>query len=257
MANANVAVGDRFAATVAETKPYGVIVRLGDSGLTALLHVSRAAGGSHGARARRLANDLSVGATTEVEVVTVEREGKRTKVSVSEKSLQDARVVAELLPGTPVQGQVVGKRDFGAFVRLLDGVAAGVEGLVHVSELPGHKPEARDKALAALAVGAKVNAEVLGVSQDEGGDLRVSLSLRGEERRVMAQRYGIGTVHTGRVFKCAGDGFLVSFGAVTGYLPFAELGKAGAGSVRVGGNVRAKIVEIDDRMRAQLTRRGL
>jgi ribosomal protein S1 len=257
MANANVAIGDRFAATVTETKTYGVIVRLGDSGLTALLHVSRIAGGSRGAQARRLAKDLTVGATTEVEVVAVDREGKRAKVSVSEKSLQDARVLAELTPGTAVRGEVVGKREFGAFVRLHDGVAAGVEGLLHVSELAGHNPEARDKALAALAVGAQVNAEVLAVRQDESGDLRVSLSLRAEERRVIASRYGVGTVHTGRVAKRVGEGFLVSFGAVTGFLPFAELGKAGAGSVRVGGNVRAKIVEIDDRMRAQLTRRGL
>jgi ribosomal protein S1 len=257
MNNTNIAVAARFAATVVETKTFGVIVRLADSDATALLHTTRMAGGGNGARARRFRN-LVVGATTEVEVVGVEGEGKRRKVSVSEKSLQDARVLAELKPGTAVVGEVVGKREFGAFVRLLDGVAADVEGLVHVTELPGAAtPQARDKALADLAIGTRVNAEVLAVSQDDAGDLRVSLSLRAEERRVVASRYGVGTVHTGRVVKRLDEAFLVSFGTVTGVLPFTALGKAGAGSVRVGGNVRARIEELDERMRAQLSRRGL
>lgn len=256
MANANIAVGDRATATVVEVKPFGVIVRLGDdSSLTGLLHVSRMAGGSHGARGRRQAS-LTIGASTEVEVVAVEREGKRTKVSVSERTLQDARVLAELQPGTAVAGEVVSKREFGVFVRLLDGVGAGVEGLVHVSELPGASPEAREQALKAAMPGAKVTAEVKGASLDEAGDLRVSLTMRGEERRLLATRYGVGTVHTGRVVKRVGEGFLVSFGAVTGFLPFSELGKAGQGSVRVGGNVRARVESLDG-MRAELTRRGL
>ena len=256
MTKSNIVVADRFTAVVAETKPYGVIVRLGDTGATALLHVSRIAGGTHGAQARRLANDLTVGATTEVEVVSVERDGKRQKVSVSEKSLQDARVLAELEVGSTVRGTVAGKREFGAFVRIADGAAAGVDGLVHISELPGGNPAACAKALDGLREGDVVTAEVLSVSQ-ESGALRVSLSLRGEERRVAGTRYGAGTVHTGRVVKRAEEGFLVSFGAVTGFLPFAELGKAGAGSVRVGGNVRARIVEVDARLRATLTRKGL
>lgn len=257
MANANIAVNDRVAATVVETKTFGVIVRLGDSAdATALLHVSRMAGGSHGARARRLAA-LTVGATTEVEVVAIEREGKRTKVSVSERSLQDARVLAELAVGTAVSGEVVGKRDFGVFVRLLDGVAQGVEGLVHVSELAGANPAAREQALKAAVNGTRVSAEVLGVSLNAAGDLRVSLSLRAEERRRVSAQYGEGTVHTGRVVKRVDEGFLVTFGAVTGFLPFAELGKAGQNSVRVGGNVRTRVETLDDRMRATLTRRGL
>lgn len=254
---ANVAVADRFPATVAELKPFGAIVRLGDTGLTGLLHVSRMAGGSQGARAKRLAA-LTVGAEiTEVEVVGVERDGKRVKVAVSEKSLADARVLAELQPGSALRGEIAGKREFGVFVRLLEGVAEGVEGLAHVSELPGANPDAREAWLAQAANGTPVTVEVLSVRQDEAGDLRVSLSLRAEERRIARERYGVGTVHTGRVVKRAGEGFLVSFRAVTGYLPFAELGKAGAGSVRVGGNVRTKIETIDERMRATLTRRGL
>lgn len=254
---ANVAVADRFPAVVAELKPFGAIVHLGETGLTGLLHVSRMAGGSHGVRGKRLSS-LTVGAAiAEVEVVGVEREGKRVKVAVSEKSLVDARVLAELQPGTALRGEIAGKREFGVFVRLLEGVAEGVEGLVHVSELPGVNPDAREAWLAKAANGTAVTVEVLSVRQDEAGDLRVSLSLRAEERQRARTLYGVGTVHTGRVVKRAGEGFLVSFGAVTGFLPFAELGKAGAGSVRVGGNVRAKIETIDDRMRATLTRRGL
>lgn len=255
MVKNNIAVADRLVGTVAERKDFGVVLKFAD-GATALLHVTRMAGGSRSGQNRRHAA-LALGNEVEVEIVEIKRDGKRLKISASEAGLQVERVLAQVEPGTELKATVASATDFGLFVTIQEGQAAGLDGLVHVSELPGSSPDAREAALKAAKVGTEVSVEVLGISKDATGSLRFSLSLRAEERRRLRDAFAVGTVHTGKVVKRTDGGFVVSFGALTGFLPVGQLGSASESSIKVKGNVRAKVESVDDRLRLTLTRRGL
>src|SRR6185436_7303543 len=77
---------------------------------------------------------------------------------------------AELREGAIVSGTVTSLRDFGAFVDI-----GGVEALIHVSEI-GYARVANPADV--LAVGQRVEAQVVKLERGEGGKGRVGLSLR-------------------------------------------------------------------------------
>jgi small subunit ribosomal protein S1 len=106
---------------------YGVFVDLG--GMDGLLHVSELAW-----RYVKHPNEvLGVGDRVEVCVLSVDRE--RERVGLSRKRLLPdpwSAVIEGLRPGNVVEGTVTRIAHFGAFVDL----GQGVEGLVHISEIP-------------------------------------------------------------------------------------------------------------------------
>lgn len=248
-------VSDRFAGIVTLKLDFGVEVKLEGVDGNGLLHVSRMRGGSFAGRSRRLAQ-LAKGDAVEVEVVEIKRDGKRRKISLSERWHDDV-VLGELKAGDSVDATVVKTLEVGVIATIASGIGAGVDGFVHVSELAGATREARDKALAGIKVGQTLKLEVLGVSKDDG-DVRVKLSQRTAAARAkLSGSFGEGTVHTGKVLKRTAEGFIVTFGELEGFLPFSELGGASSSSIKVGGNVRAKVVGVDDRLCLRLSRKGL
>lgn len=248
-------VSDRFAGVVSLVLDFGVEVKLDGVDGSGLLHVSRMRGGNIAGRNRRL-SQLAKGDAVEVEVVEIKRDGKRRKISLSER-WHDAVVVAELKAGDAVDAVVVKTLESGLIATIASGIAAGMDGFVHVSELAGATRDARDKALAAAKLGDSLKLEVLGVSRDDG-DVRVKLSARvAAVREKIASSFASGTAHTGKVLKRTADGFVVLFGTLEGFLPEGELGGASASSIKVGGNVRAKVVGVDERLCLRLSRKGL
>jgi len=108
-----------------------------------------------------------VGDEVEVYVLDVDRE--RERVALSRKRLLPDpwyRVSEGLYRGDIVEGSVTNVVDFGAFVD----IGEGVEGLVHVSEMPRGKDS-----LSELESGAPVNVRVLEIDEWEH---HVALSLR-------------------------------------------------------------------------------
>ena len=71
-------------------------------------------------------------------------------------------------PGTRVSGTVTNVTDFGLFVELEE----GIEGLIHVSQLPKDK---QDNPLEGFQVKDEIQAEVVNVSKE---DKRIGLSIR-------------------------------------------------------------------------------
>ena len=71
--------------------------------------------------------------------------------------------LTQLAGAVPIEGTVVSVLPFGAFVRLHDGAAGGVDGMLHVSEWAGTEP----------AVGAQVTVRVLALDLQQR---RVSLT---------------------------------------------------------------------------------
>jgi len=128
-----IGVGDTVTATISNIEPYGVFVDLGED-LEAFLHVSEV---SWDKNVKHPKDYLEVGEDINVEVIEIDKEGRRLRVSL--KSLlpkpMDA-FVANHKVGDVVTGTVSSLTDFGAFVKI-----DNVEGLLHNQEISWDKSE--------------------------------------------------------------------------------------------------------------------
>ena len=122
----NLTEGQTVEGVVKNITEYGAFVDLG--GVDGLLHVTDMAW----RRVSHPSEILTIGETTKVQVIKINKETHR--ISLGMKQLQDDPwdlVAAKYPPGSVHQGGVTNITDYGAFVEL----EAGVEGLVHVSEM--------------------------------------------------------------------------------------------------------------------------
>lgn len=167
---------------------YGAFVDLG--GIDGLLHVTDMSWG----RLQNPAELFKVGETVQVKVLKFDRE--RERVSLGYKQLQPdpwESVEERFVIGSKVHGKVASVTDYGAFVEL----EAGVEGLVHVSEMSWSKRMKHPSKL--VNVGDTVEAEVLGVDPKAR---RISLGMKQMQAnpwQTLRERYQIGARVSGRV----------------------------------------------------------
>jgi small subunit ribosomal protein S1 len=118
--------GDAVDGVVKNITEYGAFVDLG--GVDGLLHVTDMAW----RRVNHPSEILSIGETVKVQVIKINKETHR--ISLGMKQLQEDPwdlVEAKFPLGSVHKGRVTNITDYGAFVEL----EAGVEGLVHVSEM--------------------------------------------------------------------------------------------------------------------------
>lgn len=141
---------------------FGAFIDLG--GVDGLLHISEIAWD----HVRHPSDVLEVGEEVEVYVLDVDRE--RERIALSRKRLLPdpwEKVTATLGRNDVVEGRVTHVTDFGAFVDL----GEGVEGLVHVSEMPDG-----EQTLSALVPSTNVKVRILHIDP-----LQQRISLRLEE----------------------------------------------------------------------------
>src|SRR2546421_59987 len=140
----------------------------------------------------------------------LEEQAEQAAVETRKKILPDA-----VLPGT-----VVSLADFGAFVELLP----GVDGLLHISEIPRHRQGAMREAVGA---GAEIAVMIVNVDMTKH---RIALALAPEGSAVgdeMVSTVAVGAVLTGTVDRVEPFGVFVRLGpGPTGLGPNAELGTA-------------------------------
>jgi small subunit ribosomal protein S1 len=167
---------------------YGAFIDLG--GIDGLLHISDMSWG----RISHPSELFQVG--QEVEVLVLKFDPETEKVTLGYKQRMPdpwANVHEKYPPGSKIEGRVVSITDYGAFIR----VEEGLEGLVHISELDwSARPKHPSKY---LEVGQEVEALVLKADKQER---RLSLSikqLRPSPWQLVAQRYREGQVIRGRV----------------------------------------------------------
>lgn len=140
---------------------FGAFVDLG--GIDGLIHISEL---DH-QHVTHPSDVVQVGDKVEVHVLSVDR--GRERVGLSRKRLLAdpwEQVTERLRPGQVVEGTITGIAKFGAFVEL----GEGVEGLVHVSEMPGG-----EELLKELTEGSSITVRVLRIDDDRR---RIALSLR-------------------------------------------------------------------------------
>jgi small subunit ribosomal protein S1 len=151
---------------------FGAFVDLG--GLEGLIHISEISWG----RVNHPGDVLKTGDTVEVFVISVDRAAKRVALSLKRLRPDPWATVAERYQvGQLVKGTVTNVVNFGAFVRLEE----GLEGLIHVSEL------AEGQFLHPRNVVGEGDAVVARVINIDGTQRRLALSLR----RVTEERPGV------------------------------------------------------------------
>lgn len=158
--------------------------------------------------------------------------------------------------GQRVVGTVTKITDFGAFVKLED----GVEGLVHVSELDwGHVAHPRD----VLQQGQEVEVKILSVDPQER---RISLSIRelkANPWRKFVEDYSIDQVIEGEITEIKDFGaFMKITDDVDGLIHVSEISDERIATpqdvLSVGDEVQAKIIGInEDKKQVRLTMRNL
>jgi (E)-4-hydroxy-3-methyl-but-2-enyl pyrophosphate reductase (IPP and DMAPP forming) len=156
-------VGDIVTGVVRRIADFGAFVDIG--GLDGLLHISEMAY----ARIRHPSEILKTGDVVEVQVLKFEHD--TGKLSLGLKQLQEnpwVRVAEKYPIDSIVKGVVVRIVPFGAFV----GLADGVDGLLHISQLADHRV---NKVEEVLKVGDQVSAKVIECKPEAK---RLSLSMR-------------------------------------------------------------------------------
>lgn len=158
-----IVVGEKITGKVVRLVDFGAFVDLG--GVDALIHVSDISWD----RIDKPSDVLEVG--QEVEALVLKANRDRNRVSLGLKQLQEKpfdTFVKNNNVGDVVKGKVVNLLDFGAFVRLKE----GVEGLVHVSQV---STEHVEKPSDVLNNGDEIEVKILEIDKEQQ---RISLSMR-------------------------------------------------------------------------------
>ena len=167
---------------------FGVFVDLGC--VDGLLHITDLSWG----RVNHPSDVVKLDQKITVKVLNFDRE--RNRISIGLKQLLEHPwndVEARFPISTRVAGKVVSLTRYGAFVEL----AAGVEGLIHISEMSWTQHVKHPSQI--LSVGQDVEVMVLEVRKDER---KISLGLKQTEANpweALAEKYVVGSVHEGVV----------------------------------------------------------
>jgi small subunit ribosomal protein S1 len=199
--------------TVVSLADFGAFIDLG--GVQGLVPMSEL---SH-TRVARPGDRLRVGETVTVKVLKVDED--KGRISLSLKALEGdpwAAMPGRLRERQVVRGRLVRATEFGIFVELLP----GIDGLLHISEIPRSRAGAMREAVAARA---EVSVMILAI---DTGKRRISLALAPDDASAgdrVESAVAVGAVLTGTVERIEPFGVFVRLGpGQTGVVPNAELG---------------------------------
>lgn len=167
---------------------FGAFVDLG--GIDGLLHITDMCYERIGHPSEMVAIDQEI----EVMVLHIDREKQKIALGLKQKMPNPWDNVVEKYPvGRTFKGQVVNVMSYGAFVKL----EAGIEGLVHISEMSWTKRINHPNEL--VQIGDEIDVVILGV--DKSGQ-QLSLGMKQTQENPwtkVADRYSIDTVVKGKV----------------------------------------------------------
>jgi small subunit ribosomal protein S1 len=249
----NLTEGQEVDGVVKNITEYGAFVDLG--GVDGLLHVTDMAW----RRVNHPSEILTIGETIKVQVIKINKETHR--ISLGMKQLQEDPwdlVAAKYPLESTHTGRVTNITDYGAFVEL----EAGVEGLVHVSEMSWTKKNVHPGKI----VSTSQEVEVM-VLEIDGAKRRVSLGLKQTMRNpweVFAETHPEGTEVEGEVKNITEFGLFVGLdGDIDGMVHLSDLswdqrGEEAIQDYRKGDMVQAIVSEVDvEKERISLSIKGV
>ncbi|MBW3618360.1 MAG: 30S ribosomal protein S1 [Proteobacteria bacterium] len=219
---------------------YGAFVDLG--GIDGLLHVTDMSW----KRVNHPSQVLAVGDTVKVQIVKINPDTQR--ISLGMKQLQSDPwdgVDEKYAAGTRHTGRVTNITDYGAFVEL----EAGVEGLVHVSEMSWTKKNAHPGKI--VSTSQEVDVIVLDV---DGSKRRISLGLKQAQDNpweTFTDRHPVGSVVEGEVKNITEFGLFIGLeDDIDGMVHLSDIdwsasGEEAAARYKKGDVVKAQVLDVD------------
>ena len=236
----NLAEGNTVEGIVKNITDYGAFVDLG--GLDGLLHVTDIAW----KRINHPSEVLNLGDTIKVQIIKVNKETNRISLGMKQLEVDPWAEVESRFPlGSNQKGIVTNITDYGAFVEL----DAGVEGLVHVSEMSWTKKNVHPGKI--LSTSQEVEVMVLELDKEKR---RVSLGLKqiqGNPWLNFAETNSVGSVLEVEIKNITEFGLFVGLGNdIDGMIHLSDLDweKAGEEALKdhkKGDLVKAKVTDID------------
>ncbi|MGR3409758.1 MAG: 30S ribosomal protein S1 [Paracoccus sp. (in: a-proteobacteria)] len=237
---ANLTEGQTVDGVVKDITEYGAFVDLG--GVDGLLHVTDMAW----RRVNHPSEILSIGETVKVQVIKINKDSHRISLGMKQLQADPWDTVADKFPiGSVHQGRVTNITDYGAFVEL----EAGVEGLVHVSEMSWTKKNVHPGKI--VSTSQEVDVMVLEIDEAKR---RVSLGLKQTMRNpweVFAETHPSGTAIEGEVKNITEFGLFVGLeGDIDGMVHLSDIswdtrGEDAIQDFRKGDVVKAVVQDVD------------
>ena len=236
----SLAEGQIVDGTVKNITDYGAFVDLG--GIDGLLHVTDMSY----KRVNHPSEVLNIGDVLRVQIVRINRETQR--ISLGMKQLEAdpwTTAAAKYSVGTKHKGRVTNITEYGAFVEL----EAGIEGLVHVSEMSWVKKNVHPGKI--VATSQEVEVLVLEVDEDKR---RISLGLKQAQRNpweVFAEEHAVGSKVEGEVKNSTEFGLFIGLdGEVDGMVHMSDIawgltGEQALARHHKGERVQAVVLEVD------------
>ncbi len=167
--------------------------------------------------------------------------GDRKQLIVARKKKMQEELLARIEVGMMIEGTVKNLTDFGAFIDL-----GGADGLLHISEMSWGRV-ADPKKL--FKVGDKVNVMIKDIA-----DTKIALTLKLEENnpwKNAAEKYGIGTIVTGKVARMTDFGAFVELEeGIDALLHVSQISiehvEKPSDVLKIGQDITAKIVDFND-----------
>jgi len=219
---------------------YGAFVDLG--GVDGLLHVTDISW----KRINHPTEVLSIGQQVKVQVIRFNPETQRISLGMKQLEADPWEGVGAKYPiGTKFTGRVTNITDYGAFVEL----EAGIEGLVHVSEMSWTKKNIHPGKI--VSTSQEVEVMVLDVDEQKR---RISLGLKqcmANPWEAFAESYPPGTVLEGEIKNITEFGLFVGLpGEIDGMVHLSDLdwtlsGDEAVKSYSKGDVVKVKVLDVD------------
>jgi len=237
---ANLKEGQVLSGVVKNITDYGAFVDLG--GVDGLLHVTDISW----KRINHPTEALNIGQQVQVQVIRFNPETQRISLGMKQLEADPWEGVASKYPvGVKFKGTVTNITDYGAFVEL----EAGIEGLVHVSEMSWTKKNVHPGKI--VSTSQEVEVMVLDVDEQKR---RISLGLKqclSNPWTEFQEKYPVGTELSGEIKNITEFGLFVGLpGEIDGMVHLSDLdwGKAGEEAVKdykKGDTVKVKVLDVD------------
>jgi len=237
--------GTRIKGKVVSLTDYGAFVEL-EKGIEGLVHVSEM---SWTKRVSHPRDVLSEGQEVDVQVLDVDPQNRRISLGLKQTEPNPWDVVRVNHPiGSQVRGKVKSITDFGVFV----GVAEGIDGLVHVSDLHWTKKVKHPSEM--FHKGDDVEAVVLGVDVENE---RMSLGIKqlsADPWATLRERFPDGSRVHGKVTSVADFGVFVEIEeGIEGLIHISQLSTERVDKpqslYKPGDDVEAEVISIDPKER--------
>ncbi len=237
--------GTRMFGKVTNIADYGAFVEL-EPGIEGLVHVSEMDWTNKNVAPAKV---VSLGDEVEVMVLEIDEDKRRISLGMKQCKPNPWQEFAQNTKrGDRVKGPIKSITDFGVFV----GLAAGIDGLVHLSDLSWNEPG--ESAVRNYKKGQEVEAIVLAVDVDRE---RISLGIKQLDQDPFTTFVSVndkGSVVSGKVKTVDAKGAEIDLGNdITGYLRASEISRDRVEDARnvlkEGDEVSALVVNVDRKTR--------